>query len=136
MPYASDSFHDRPSQRECRRELRSEATPAERTLWSYLRRSELSGRKFRRQHGAGPYILDFYCPAERLAIELDGYSHTLPDVQEYDKERDAYLETSRIRVLRFRNDEVFSDIQSVLKRIQAAFTKSHPPAPSTFVEGE
>lgn len=122
MPYTSDSFHDRPSQRERRRELRSNATPAEKTLWSYLRKSELGGRKFRRQHGAGAFILDFYCPAERLAIELDGQSHISSDAQEYDKERDAYLEASRIRVLRFRNDEVFSDIQSVLKRIQDAFS--------------
>lgn len=128
MPYSRDSFHDRPSQRERRRELRSNTTPAELTLWSYLRRSELDGRKFRRQHGAGSYILDFYCPAERLAIELDGESHNTAEAIEYDARRDEFLAESRIRLLRFRNDEVFSDIQSVLKRIRDAFC--HPPTPS------
>ncbi len=78
-----------PALRVFRKELRSHLTPAEAKLWTYLRRSQLAGRKFRRQHSVGGgYILDFYCPAERLAIELDGATHDNALAQRYDEERD------------------------------------------------
>ena len=58
-----------------RKELRSNLTPAEAKLWTYLKNKKLGGRRFRRQHSVGGYILDFYCPTEKLAIELDGQGH-------------------------------------------------------------
>ena len=79
-----------------RKELRNHLTPAEAKLWDSLKKSQLDGRKFRRQHSVGPFILDFYCPAEHLAIELDGQVHLALDAQEYDKERISFC-----RILEF-----------------------------------
>ena len=64
-------LHNLPAKKQQRRELRSHLTPEEAFLWSHLQQRKLSGRKFRRQHSIGPYILDFYCPAEKLAVELE-----------------------------------------------------------------
>lgn len=67
-----------------------------------LKGSQLAGRKFRRQHSVANYILDFYCPSERLAVELDGAVHDSFEAQEYDRERDLFLEQFGIKVLRCR----------------------------------
>jgi very-short-patch-repair endonuclease len=64
--------NNRPELKQIRRELRHNLTPAEATLWRCLQNKQLAGRKFRRQHSVGSYVLDFYCPSEMLAIELDG----------------------------------------------------------------
>src|SRR5579871_593354 len=99
------------------KELRKEMTPAEKVLWKLLRGRHFDGIKFRRQHPVGSYILDFFCYEHRLAIELDGEIHL--QQEEQDKLRDATLLTSfNIRVIRFKNDEVISDIGSVLERIK------------------
>ncbi len=98
-----------------RQELRKQLTPAERKLWTCLQRSQL-GYKFRRQHGIGRYIADFYCPEKRLVIELDGSQHL--DDKEYDAERTKYMEELNIYVLRFWNDQVMSDIGAVIDRIR------------------
>ncbi len=104
------------------RELRRRATEAERVLWERLRNRRLGGLKFRRQHPLGPYIVDFYCAEHRLVVEVDGPIH------ERQKERDAlraqHLEAYGYRVLRFRNEEVLTDIEAVLARILAACGKS------------
>ena len=84
-------IHNRPEQLERRRSLRRQLTPAEARLWNYLKGAQLDGRKFRRQHGVGSYILDFYCPAEQLAVELDGQSHESAIAAKKDAERTAYL---------------------------------------------
>jgi very-short-patch-repair endonuclease len=86
-----------------------------------LRRRQLGGRRFRRQFGVGPYILDFYCPSERLAIELDGAGHADPAVRAYDDWRTAALGRAGIRVIRFENREVFEHPEAVLARIAAMF---------------
>ncbi|GAB3766895.1 hypothetical protein GCM10028817_50940 [Spirosoma pomorum] len=70
-----------------RQALRNDATEAEKRLWQYLKGSQLDGRKFRRQHSVGLFILDFYCPGERVAVELDGIVHDQPNVRSYDEER-------------------------------------------------
>jgi very-short-patch-repair endonuclease len=110
-------IHNRPILKSRRKELRNNVTPAEKLLWSRLQRSNLGGYKFRRQHSVGSYILDFYCPAARLAIELDGDSHFSDDAIAYDQERTAYLNALRIKVLRFLNTEVYVDIEVVCERI-------------------
>jgi very-short-patch-repair endonuclease len=78
-----------------RRSLRNRSTSAEATLWGILKSKKLDGRKFRRQHGIGYYIVDFCCPAEKLVIELDGDQHGDHEQIEKDKKRDKYLEGAR-----------------------------------------
>jgi very-short-patch-repair endonuclease len=77
----------------------------ERRVWSHLRGRKLEGFKFRRQHPIGEYVVDFYCPAARLVIELDGYSHTFEKQVDYDEARDRWLKSQGCRVLRFSADE-------------------------------
>ena len=110
-----------PYLRAFRQELRNHLTPAEAKLWTLLKQSQLAGRKFRRQHGVGFYILDFYCPSERLAIELDGAVHDTESAQEYDCERDLFLNYYGIKVLRFENKFVFQQTEAVLTEIRKHF---------------
>ena len=98
--------------------LRDEMTPAEARLWEELRAKRLSGLRFRAQHPVGQFILDFYCPACKLAVELDGIVHA--GEEEQDAARTAQLEAHGCRVLRFPNDAVMMDLASVLERIEAA----------------
>ena len=95
------------------RESRDNPTEAEHRLWQYLRAHRLSGIHFRRQHAIGPYIVDFCAPRLRLVIELDGSQHL--DQGRYDARRTAYLESRGYRVLRFWNDAVLQDIDTVMK---------------------
>ena len=97
-----------------RKELRNTLTPAEAFLWTQLKNRQLCGKKFRRQHSVGPYILDFYCPEVRLAVELDGAPHFNAIGQERDGIKDRYLEEQGIVVLRFENRDVFEDLEYVL----------------------
>ena len=113
--------HTRPYLQTFRTGLRKNLTPAEATLWRYLQRSGLDGRKFRRQHSVDAYILDFYCPAERLAVELDGEVHNSDWAALYDRERKVFLSCYGIDVLRFENFLVFDEIEFVLARIRSAF---------------
>jgi len=100
-----------------RRELRHSLTPVEAALWKSLQRSQLCGKKFRRQHSVGPYILDFYCPECRLAVELDRQTHFNPPAWERDCGRTQYLDSLNIRVLRFENRAVFESLDWVLRQI-------------------
>jgi very-short-patch-repair endonuclease len=97
------------------RTLRRESTFPERKLWQTIRGEQLCGLKFRRQHAIGPFTVDFYCHEHRLVIELDGNSHI--DQAKHDRQREEYLANERLTVLRFQNDDVLSDIESVLKAI-------------------
>ncbi|MDH3976706.1 MAG: endonuclease domain-containing protein [Deltaproteobacteria bacterium] len=110
-------IHNRSILKQRRKDLRNGATSAEKKLWACLQRSALEGHKFRRQHSVGAYILDFYCPAERLAIELDGDSHFTDEAIEYDNERTGYLNGLNIRVLRFMNSDIYDNLDSVCERI-------------------
>lgn len=82
-----------------------------------LRHSNLGGYKFRRQHSVGAYILDFYCPSEKLAIELDGDSHFTDEAIEYDRQRTVYLNALNIKVLRFLNTDVYENLNAVCEKI-------------------
>ena len=106
---------------ERRRELRRALTLAEATLWLHLQRRQLDGRKFRRQHSIGAWIVDFYCPSERRAVELDGAPHEFEHRSTRDAARDAWLSDRGVRVVRFRNDEVRTNLDGVLAAIRAAF---------------
>ena len=110
-----------PELRTFRKELRNRLTPAEARLWTLLKGSQLEGRKFRRQHSVGPYILDFYCPGERLAIELDGAAHDSETAQRHDHERTLFLQHFGINVLRFENKWVFQEPDGVLTAIRGSF---------------
>jgi len=114
---------------ERRNELRNNPTPEEKLLWQSLKNSGL-GYKFRRQHSIGPYIVDFYCPKQRLIIELDGAPHRELEARDYDQTRNKYLRDLEYTVLRFWNSEVTSNLPKVLAKI-----KNHLPAPSLIKEG-
>lgn len=101
-----------------RQELRNNKTDAEKYLWYELRRSQLLNKKFRRQHSIGNYVLDFYCPEEKLAIELDGEHHFEDEQKEYDEERTKYLQTFGIEVIRFKNTDVIFDRDKVVREIE------------------
>ena len=113
-------IHNIPTMKSRRKLLRNNATSAEQQLWAALKGSQLGGYKFRRQHSVGCYILDFYCPEERLAVELDGDSHFTDEAQEYDRERTKILNGLNIRVLRFLNTDVYDNLVEVCARILEA----------------
>ncbi|MBI1294699.1 DUF559 domain-containing protein [bacterium] len=100
------------------RSLRQEMTPAETRLWQHLRNRNLAGLKFRRQQPLGPFIADFYCAEHRLIVELDGAVHD--QQQERDAARTDYLHQHGYRVLRFRNEAVMVNLESVLAAIRDA----------------
>ena len=104
-----------------RRKLRNNSTAAEAKLWSALKGKQLEGRKFRRQFSVANYILDFYCPAENLAIELDGQGHFEASQVEYDYERDQFLIHCGIKVLRFENKWVWNNLEGLLEEVKSNF---------------
>jgi very-short-patch-repair endonuclease len=97
--------------------MRRAPTPAEQRLWRLLRNRRFAGFKFRRQHPFGPYILDCYCPAARLVIELDGDTHANAETERQDAERTAYLERRGLTVLRFWNVDLAENEEGVAARI-------------------
>ena len=105
-----------------RKDLRNSATAAEKSLWHELRQSKLSEKKFRRQHSIGNFIVDFYCPEERLIIELDGEIHDDEKIKAYDNKRQKKLEKLNFRVLRFTNEAIADDLGKVLEEIKRSFT--------------
>lgn len=115
--------HNLKQTKEKRKELRNNPTDAERYLWYELRRSQLGNKKFRRQHSIGKYVVDFYCPEEKLVIELDGEQHYEAERKSYDEKRTKYLESLNLKVIRFRNTGVLFDRDKVVKEIAKHFTK-------------
>lgn len=103
------------------RALRKNPTDAERQLWIHLRAGRLNGYRFRRQRPFGPYVLDFVCLEARVAIELDGSQHV--EQMAYDEQRDAFIRSYGMRVLRFWNGDVLSKTQSVLETICEALSR-------------
>jgi very-short-patch-repair endonuclease len=103
------------------RELRRQMSLPEIVLWQALRRAGLGGLRFRRQHPIGPYIIDFFCPAARLAVEVDGFFHDSVAQAHRDERRQAWL-TQGVRVLRIRASDVLTDekLEGVLLGIKQA----------------
>ena len=106
-----------PADRE--RQLRRASTDAERALWRLLRSRQLEGYKFRRQHAVGSYILDFYCPESRLAVEVDGSQHFTADGLADDAARAAYLRSAGIEVMRLPNSDVLTNAEGTIEALLA-----------------
>jgi very-short-patch-repair endonuclease len=100
-------IHNKPELIHLRKKLRNNGTSAEAVMWNILKRSQVGGLKFRRQHSIGPYVADFYCPELKLALELDGHYHTTPAGMEHDYRRDQYFLQQGITTIRFENRWVF-----------------------------
>ena len=111
--------------KEKRRALRNNSTNAERVLWSILRNKQIDGLRCLRQYSVGPYIVDFYYPKQRLAIELDGGQHNEDHGQQYDQHRTNYLVQQDIRVIRFWNNEVLGNKEAVWEKIQHTLKETH-----------
>ena len=107
------------SEKEKRRVLRNRPTQSENILWLRLRREQIAGLRFRRQYSVGAFVLDFFCPEINLAIEIDGSSHDGEDAKEYDLNRQGWIEQYGVQFLRFTNDEVQNDIETILQTIAA-----------------
>jgi very-short-patch-repair endonuclease len=118
-------IHNEASQKLLRQSLRNNATSAEAILWRALKGKQVDGLKFRRQFGAGPYVIDFYCPEIRLGIELDGGVHKASYTNEYDEMRTKFLNENRIRILRFDNEVVYNNVEGIIEAIKGA-RSDHP----------
>ncbi len=101
------------------KKLRANTTPHERILWRALKELPIEGTHFRRQAPIGPYVVDFFCPAKRLIVELDGGHHNEDATAERDRERQTWLEREGYRVLRFWNSEIARELNAVMGRIYA-----------------
>jgi len=106
---------------EKRKVLRKNLTPAEAFLWKHLKAKQLDGKKFHKQHSINHFIVDFYCPSEKLIIELDGQVHMNPTAEGYDEKRTKHLENLGFTVIRFENKFVFDHLSSVLEEIKNNF---------------
>jgi very-short-patch-repair endonuclease len=115
------------------RELRRTMTLPEVLLWQALRGGRLAGLRFRRQHPIGPYILDFFCPSARLAVEVDGSAHDDGAQVRHDERRQAWLAERNIHVLRVTAADVLGNLEGVLRAIEQAAAPSgslrSPPPP-------
>ncbi len=107
--------------------LRSKQTEAEQRLWYHLRAHRFLGLKFKRQKPMGRYIVDFVCLEQRLIIEIDGGQHS--EQVDYDQDRDAWLRSQGYTVLRFWNNDVMQQLESVLEQIRC--TLSPGPSPTS-----
>ena len=102
------------------RHLRRNQTAAEARLWQALRRHQLDGLQFRRQHPIARYIADFYCPEASLIVEVDGVIHRDRDQQARDQYRDSLLIEMNLRILRISNEDVLNNLPDTLDRIRTA----------------
>ena len=114
----STQLNNLPEMLPFRRKLRKHMTPAEVELWTLIKNRQLVGERFFRQFSVGHYIVDFYCPKYKLAIELDGTGHFTAEGQEYDAKRAEYLNSVGVYVIRFENMEVFNYPGQVLEEIK------------------
>jgi very-short-patch-repair endonuclease len=123
-----------------RKALRRPLSKAEAVIWLHLSRKQMNGFKFRRQYSVNQYVIDFYCPELKLAIEIDGDSHYGYLSEKYDNERQKHIESFGIHFMRFTNDDVCKNIDGVLQMIFEWTTKynekSTPPhVPSSLRRG-
>ena len=106
------------------KELRKRMTDAEIRLWGRLRLHQLNGYRFQRQRIIGNYIVDFYCPAAKLVIELDGGQHYAESQQSADSKRDDFLKSKGLRVLRFSDTDVLKDTDAIMEEIMRHVEKN------------
>ena len=112
--------------KEISRQLRENMTDAERHLWAKIRMKQVNGYQFYRQKPIGDYIVDFFCPRAKLVIELDGSHHLVGETMEYDRIRDDYLSSLGLRVLRFTNTDVLTNIEGVVEHIEEKILGNPP----------
>lgn len=117
----NNEIHNRKYLKEFRKELRNNPTMAEASLWKALRKSQVEQRKFRRQHSIENFIVDFYCPSEKLIIEVDGKVHENFINNEYDNIRTNRLNELGYRVVRFTNQDINKNLDIVLEAIKQEF---------------
>lgn len=112
-------FFNKKSEQEKRRYLRNNQTFSEKIVWMNLRRKQICGERFLRQFSVGKFVVDFYSPHLKLGIEIDGDSHFVSDdVIEYDKQRQKFLESLGMKIIRFTNKEVNQNIDKVVSVIE------------------
>lgn len=109
---------NRPTEKSKRRRLRREQTTAEKLVWRFLRNRRTKNFKFRRQYSVDKFVIDFYSPELKLAVEIDGDVHDLPTQKEHDIMRQSYLESFGIKFIRIRNEELFANTDKALGRIE------------------
>ena len=120
-----------------KRRLRSNQTRAEQLLWAKLRSNQIHGLKFRLQHGIESYIVDFFCPERNLAIEVDGDVHAGKQQQIKDAERERYLRSLGLGIVRYTNDEVLNNLDGVLEDFYSHVSEvSTSPGPSLQRRGK
>ena len=112
-----------------RRQLRKNMPKSEIILWSKLKNRQIQGERFLRQYSVDQYVIDFFCPRLKLAIEVDGDSHALLSVEEKDKLRQEYIESFGIRFLRFSNVDVYKNLDNVCQVIFDNIEKSDVRSP-------
>ncbi|MEK7559690.1 MAG: endonuclease domain-containing protein [Patescibacteria group bacterium] len=112
-------IYNKKSQTAKRKFLRGKLSLSEIALWKKLKTKKLGGYKFRRQYGFGRYVVDFYCPALKLAIEIDGPYHKFGEMKEYDPERQVFIESFGVKFLRFSNEDVSRNLLLVLSKIES-----------------
>lgn len=110
-------LYNKSSEKEKRRQLRQNITKAEKILWEKVKDRQIEDCKFRRQYSVAEFVIDFYIPELKLAIEIDGDSHFKNGAAEYDKERQVFIESTGIRFIRFTNDDVYNNLSGVLEYI-------------------
>jgi very-short-patch-repair endonuclease len=117
-------FYNKTSLKEKRIYLRKNQTPAEKLVWGFLRNRQMKGLKFRRQYSVGNYVIDFYCPKLKLAVEIDGNIHDLPEQKGYDIKRQQYIEQFGIKFIRIRNEELFGNANKTFDKIENFIKKN------------
>lgn len=118
-----NQYYNTKELKETRKFLRSNSTAAEAVLWRSIKNRQLDGRLFRRQFSVGDYVLDFFCPSEKLCVELDGAPHFSEQGFLHDKQRDEFLNSLGIKVIRIENKHVFKLHEQVLEYIKESFNK-------------
>jgi very-short-patch-repair endonuclease len=134
-----EQFNNRKELKDYRRGLRNNPTHAEKEMWQGLRKHRAAGYKFRRQHSLGPFIVDFYLPEMKLAVEVDGATHEDLPQKEYDERRTGYLENNGIEVIRFTDGEVlWRHVRGENTGEDRGDKESGKPSPNPFLvkEGE
>ena len=100
-----------------RKILRNKLPLPEVVIWLRLRGVQLNGYKFRRQCSIGRFVVDFYCPRAKLAVEIDGESHSGADAREYDKDRAEFIESAGVKTIRFSNEQIYNDLNGALLEV-------------------
>ena len=120
METRNDNLHKgaNPKLYEYARELRQRTTIAENLLWQQLRDKKLNGLKFRRQHAISKFIADFYCHEKKLVIEVDGSVHEIAEVKENDAAKEGWFTELGLKVIRFTNEQIVTEMHKVLKEIK------------------